>query len=311
MKSSTNKSKLSKAGLAIAMGGVMACVQIAAQANAQNAAQPGTATAKNTGKSAPQMASPAQTAAPAKAPAAAQAIPAVTAPQYTHSYSAKDIARRPYSPAIPAPLYPSTPRKQSQFTVQYVYNFAQSTYSPSVTLPLVSRASVRRDTPEAALTAFYSAMRSGDYEAWLQCWDEPSRRDLEAQTKEKKNGAEYWRALWRQFYAGKQFVLLDRLETVNYIILDAAIDDPTKPNGRQMDSQTLVGHEGQWWVTNAFTNDGLVMNFDPSAPTTEAVKEYDLAPAKDLAGPAALTGQAQKDFYAHHTSTASLTRTVE
>jgi hypothetical protein len=117
--------------------------------------------------------------------------------------------------------------------------------------------------------------------------------------------------LWRQFYAGKRFVMLDRIETVNYIILDVEIEDSAKPNSKQMDSETLVGHQGQWWVTNAFTNDGLVMNYDPSAPTNKAVKEYDIAPAKELIGPAALSGQAQKDFYAHHTSTASLTRTVE
>jgi hypothetical protein len=242
---------------------------------------------------------------------APQAAPAVTTPAAKRSYTAKDTAQRPYSPALPAPLYPSTPRKQSQFTVQYVYNYAQSNYTPAVTLPLVSRAAAKRDTPEAALIAFYSAMRSGDYEAWLQCWDEPSRRDLVAKTKEQKNGPEYWRALWRQFYTGRRFVLMDRLETVNYVILDVQIEDPNKPGQNMPDSEVLVGHEGQWWVSNAFTNDGLVMNYDTSAPTNKVTKEYDIAPTKELVGPAKVSGDSQKDFFAHHASTASLTRTVE
>lgn len=101
-------------------------------------------------------------------------------------YTSKDLSVRPYSPAIPAPLYPSSQRKQSQFTVQYVFNYATSNYTPPVPLALVSRAAARHDSPEAALTAYYSAMRSGDYEAWLQCWDEPSRKALEATTKQQK-----------------------------------------------------------------------------------------------------------------------------
>lgn len=154
-------------------------------------------------------------------------------------------------------------------------------------------------------------MRSGDYEAWMQCWDPASRKALEAMTRQQKNGPEYWRAIWRQMYANKRFVLVNRLETVNYIILDAQIEDPNKPAAKQLDSQVLVAHEGKWWVSNEFSADGLVMNYDPAAPVNKVMKEYEIAPSRELVGPAALSGDAQKDFFAHHANSASLTRTVE
>lgn len=102
--------------------------------------------------SAPTM--PAQTTPAPRKPAAADADAPVVPQINTHPLGAKELAKRPYSPVLPAPLYPSTPRKQSQFVVQYVYNYAQSTYSPPVNLPQVSRASAQRDTPEGTLIAF-------------------------------------------------------------------------------------------------------------------------------------------------------------
>lgn len=225
--------------------------------------------------------------------------------------SSRQLSQRAYSAALPAPLYPATPRKQGQFTVQYVYNYAQSNYAPPVTLPILSRAAATHDTPEGSLTAFYAAMRSGDYEAWLQCWDEPSRRALEAITKSKKNGPEYWRSIWRQIYTGRRITLVDRIETVNYIILDTEIDDPAKPTAKQLDSQVLVGQAGKWLLTNEFTNDGLVENYDPAARVSSVTKDYEIAPLSSLTGPAALSGEAQRDFFAHHAKSASLTRTVE
>ncbi len=250
---------------------------------------------------------------PIPKPAIGQALPDgnAAAPGSLTPRVSTDIAKRPYTSALPAPLYPSTPRKQSQFTVQYIYNYAQSSYSPPVVLPLLSRGAGKHDTPESTLAAYYSAMRSGDYEGWLQCWDEPSRKALEARTKQQKNGAEYWRALWRQYFANKRFVLKDRLETVNYIILDTDIEDPAHPGAKQPDSEVLTSKLGQWYLTNEFTDDGLVMNFDPSAPTAKAVKQFEIAPISQLVGPATLSGQAQKDFFARHTVSSSLTRTME
>jgi hypothetical protein len=241
------------------------------------------------------------------APTAPQTVPAPAVP--SRQYNAKQLADRPYSAVIPAPLFPASPRKQAQFTVQYVYNYSKATYTPEVALPLISRAAVSRTTPEGALIAYYSAMRSGDYEAWLQCWDAASRKGLEDITKQQKNGAEYWRALWRQFYANKRFILTDRLETVNYIILDARVEDPTHPGAAQQDSEILVSNQGVWTLTNAFGNDGLVMNYDGTA--NKAVKEFELAPTKTLTGPAELTGHAQQEFLTHHATSNSINRTVE
>lgn len=51
------------------------------------------------------------------------------------------------------------------------------------------------------------------------------------------------------------------------------------------------------------------MNYDGTA--NKVVKEYEIAPTKELTGPAALTGEAQKEFFARHTTVASVTKTAE
>lgn len=245
----------------------------------------------------------------APSPAAISAVPHVPDSEDLRRFKGSEIAGRPYSAALPGPLYPATPRVQKQFTVQYIFNYAESTYTPAVALPLVPRTAARRDTPEAALAAFYSAMRNGDYEAWLECWDEPSRKALQEITRKDPKGAESWRAAWRQSFPGRRFLLVDRVETVNFIILDARIEDPAKPGAPQLDQEILVGHKGEWLVSNAFSNDGFVMNHEPGS--SKVVKEYELRPSADLAGPAALTGQAQQEFLNKHTRTQSITRTLE
>ena len=231
------------------------------------------------------------------------------APADMRRYSNADIAQRPYSTLLPSPLYPSSPRVQKQFSVQYLFNYAESAYTPPVPLPRVARASANRETPEGALSAFYSAMQNGDYEAWLECWDDPSRKELEAETKKSPKGAEFWRANWRKDFPGKRFVLLDRLETVNYIIFNVRIEDSAKPATSDNDQEILVAHQGKWFVSNAFSNDGFVMNFEPGKK--KEVKEFEVRPTAELVGPAALTGKAQNEFFANELRTSSVARTIE
>ena len=222
------------------------------------------------------------------------------------------MATRPYSAFIPAPLYPSTPRVQKQFTVEYVYNYAESAYTPPVALPLTGRGAAKRDTPEAAAAAFYSAMRSGDYEGWLLCWEPTSRAALVAMTKEHPEGAEFWRAGWRKAYTAKNIVLVDRVETVNYIILDTRTIDAAKPGPGENHTLTLVSTGGAWLATNQFSDDGLgERHYAPPEKPNSVTHTHSLIPLDQLQGPGHLLGQAQNDFYARHTTSSTSIRTVE
>lgn len=169
----------------------------------------------------------------------------------------KDV---PYGEALPKPLYPSTPRIQKEFVIRYIYDYAMSTYSPAVKLPQVPRAQVDRTTPEAALVALVSAMRSGDYEGWLQCWDEAARKGFEQMAKNGQADAAKFKQGWATAFAGKEIVLIDRIELVGNVILDARVQG----GGNAQPFPTVFRHiEGKWFATQELGNNAFLGSYQP------------------------------------------------
>ena len=246
---------------------------------------------------------------PAPAP---QATPAAGAqPAAPKKLENKDIAQRPYNAIFTKPQYPSTPVQQKQFTVQYVYNYAESTYTPAVPMPSVAKSALKFNTPENALIALYSAMRSADFDGFLNCWDEPSRTDFEAQAKASPKFKQQLLGNWKTIVAGKAIVLTHRLDTVNYIILDAVIQNAYGPGKSFDDSEVLVFEKGRWVLSNQFQTDGLIAQHD--FKTTGDMKSYDfdLRPLLPEGGAGTAANHAQEQFLKAHNKTSVVTQTVE
>ncbi len=169
----------------------------------------------------------------------------------------KDV---PYGEALPKPLYPSSQRLQKEFVIRYIYDYAISTYTPAVKLPQVPRAQVDRKTPEAALVALVSAMRSGDYEAWLQCWDEPARKGFEETAKSGQADAAKFKKGWATAFAGKDIMLIDRIELVADVILDARVQG----GGNTTPFPTVFRHiQGEWFATQELGNNAFLGSYQP------------------------------------------------
>ena len=218
------------------------------------------------------------------------------------TFTNKDIATRPYSTAIPKPIYPTSPQEQKKFTVNYIYNYSQVLYTPPVQLPKTSDTS--RDTPEAAVATFFSAMLAGDYDAWLQCWDESSRADFVKDSTEKQQGASYWRAIWQKGFTGKRLMLVDRIEMVGYVLLDIQVVDPMNPAKNFPNSALLKNIGGKWLVTNELSDDQMLANFGVGVNKTTL--EFNLAPLRQLTGGATQQGEAQRAFLKSHLKTAEI-----
>jgi hypothetical protein len=198
---------------------------------------------------------------PVERPAAGAAAPATPrAFDFTH------LKDRPYTFALPKPSYPSSERVQREFVVEYLYDYAVSNYTPEVELPIIPVAQFQRDTPEHALVAFFTTMRTGDYDNWIKCWDDRDRNALMALAKDKKQDAAFWQNVWRPaFTRSKTVVLVDRLETASqYVILDVRLPGlsvPALPTAFK-----LVN--GEWQATNDLTNDPILFQFRPSLAGT-------------------------------------------
>lgn len=223
----------------------------------------------------------------------------------------KEIAQRPYNPIFTPPQFPSSQRQQKQFTVQYVYNYAESTYTPAVPLPSVAKSAAKFDTPENALIALYSTMRNADFSGFLNCWDEPSRAALDAQMKASPPAKQELLAAWKNLIAGKTILLTHRLETVNYVVLDAVVQNAYGPGRPFADSEVLVFEKGRWTLSNQFQTDGLITQHDFKAEGDKVTYDFDLRPLLPEGGAGAAANHAQEAFLKTHNQRSAVSETVE
>ena len=204
------------------------------------------------------------------------------------------MVERPYDASLPKPIFPSTPREQKEFTVRYIYDYAMSTYSPPATLPIVSRTQADRSTPEGAIIALVSAMQQGDYDGWLQCWDEESRKTL---TDAKQDPAS-WKTKSQAALAGRTVVLAYRLELVGYVVLDARLvagknESPVFPS-------VFKNVNGKWFATNALGSSNFLGYWQPGvAGIDNRVTPLALAA---MSGGSAQQTEAQQHFLKEHTT---------
>jgi hypothetical protein len=229
-------------------------------------------------------------------------VPREPAPRATSDpvykvFDAQHLKDIPYNGALPKPAYPSTDRVQRTFTVEYVYDYAYSEYKPAVSIPIVPAVQVKRDTPEAALIALDSAARTGNYEAFVACFDDAAKTRLRALATEQKQGAAYWQEVWKQFFGTKPIILIDRIETIGYVILDSRFGSGpyTEPFPTIFKS---VG--GQWLVTDDLGQnaDQMLMSFRPSlAGEIERVQPRS---TDQLTGTGRQEAEAQAEFIHSH-----------
>jgi hypothetical protein len=222
--------------------------------------------------------------------------PGAVAPDQLKPFDTKHLAERPYAFDVPKPQYPSTERVQREFVVEYVYDYAESRYTPEVPVAVIPRAQVKRDTPENAVNAFFSAMETGDYEAWLACWDAAARKDFEKDAVDQKHDAAYWKQMWvKALPAGVKSVMLERIETQNYIIIDVRI--PSK----NPFTYAVVLHleKNEWKVTNDLQSNPMFTAFRPSL-----AGQLNLVPPLPIntLPPDSTIAAAQEAFVSQHTT---------
>ncbi len=229
-----------------------------------------------------------------------QGAPAAAGKAVPQVFDAAHLKDRPYSGALPAPAFPSTPRTQRSFTVSYVYDYAFSSYTPAADLPTVVRGQAKRDTPEDAAIAFFSAQRAGDFDGFLQCWTEKDRKRIQELTKTPGMDRATALARWKQLYTGK-VQLVDRIETTGYVILDVRVGTAQMPAVFK-----LV--EGQWLATNDLGENGNQMLSSYRPGLAGIVVHAQPTPASELGLGRGKEAAAQKDFLDAHSSRSDVVR---
>jgi hypothetical protein len=234
-----------------------------------------------TAQASPASSAPAQTA---QAPQAAQ-------PASPKAISSSNLLDRPYGGNWPKPSFPSSDREKKQFTVEYVYRYVESEYTPAVEIPTVLKSQAQTDTPEHTLIALISAMKTLDYDWWLSLWDTKSQELFRDEAKTKKQDAAYWKPIWQAGLVGKPVTLYSRLETPFDITLEFRIG-AQQPNRPSTLFPAVFKYESGHW---ALTRELGESSFLPWMGRPTLSLNIDLIPVPEYSGkpldPAAMKAQ--------------------
>jgi hypothetical protein len=214
----------------------------------------------------------------------------------TRVFDAQHLKDRPYNGELPKPAFPSTDRVQRSFSVAFVYDYAYSTYTPVVDLPTVLRGQAKRDTPEAAVIAYYSAQRNGDWDAFMQCWTAEDQKRIQEMINTQKITVAALQAEWKQSFGNKPIQLFDRIETIGYVILDVRVPGPQV---LQLPAVFKLV-KGEWLVSNDLGESGNPM-FGLFRPDLAGVIEHiQPVPLAQLTGLRQREAKAQSEFLGGH-----------
>lgn len=216
-------------------------------------------------------------------------------------------AQTPYGPTLPKPLFASTDRVPKEFSIRYVYDYAQSTYTPAVPLARVPRAQWDRSTPEGALLALVSAGQLGDAEGFLSSWDEDARKAFEEQIKANKTTSAAWISDIQKGYGGNSWILVDRVEVTGYVILDIRLRDPKQGSAGAVLPTVWKLVSGKWLATNDLSKSLFLGGHMQGAAALDT--KFTPEPLKKMiGGQQSQEAEAQQDFVKYHATLPGITR---
>ncbi|RXH58432.1 hypothetical protein [Granulicella sibirica] len=190
------------------------------------------------------------------------------------------LTPQPYKGLFTKPSYPTTERKQNQFTVEFVYRFFEQAYSPAVPIHVQPKSASLSDTPEHVLVAQISAATAMDYETWLATWDTKSQQLFHDDAVTYKHDPAFWKRLWQRAYQGREITLVKRLETGQYVILEYRIGPPPAPGKPDQLLPGIFKLEGERWVsTRALDDSGVFAAFDAGGNPVAQLIDFEPVPA--------------------------------
>lgn len=148
--------------------------------------------------------------------------------------------------------FKTTPKLEHRTIGLRTFEYEVSYYSPPVAIQFItSRSAANYDTPEAAVTSFYSAILINDVDWWFSSFDQNRQKALFEKKEEYDEIKNKLLKEWSDGYIGKIIKLSAYIRYKEYILIDCVVYNPdgTKvgKTGREL---TIVKYEnGEWKVT--------------------------------------------------------------
>lgn len=151
---------------------------------------------------------------------------------------------------------------KDKVVVELTYKFISYRYEPPYPITYLQRGEEGKyNSPIDTITTYFSAMRNGDYNLFMSCWDEVSKIEVQKMDKEAGREPQFWIDKWEKWIGGRDLYIDYRVNTGSYILLKYRLTD----NKQEKISTNTIAFkkEGEhWFVTSELSADPVLVYWD-------------------------------------------------
>lgn len=176
--------------------------------------------------------------------------------------SSAQSAAQSIAPQRAQPLSKTGPAVSKALIVETVHPYTVRPYTPELEIPdkpASEQASFAH--PESTMRAYFGAMKSRDYEAFIACWTSRSRDLMREKDKTMGRTPDQWKAIWQGTFSGKKVYATHWINYGKYVLVNYRVEGPEPVQAGNEAVAVLVQEDGLWKLTQELRTDPLPANW--------------------------------------------------
>lgn len=160
------------------------------------------------------------------------------------------------------PISKTLPLKSKVLIVETIFPYQIYDYSPL--LNIVDLAKDKKPSyshPESTIQAYFHAMKSLDYDAYMNCWTKDSQIMMREKDKLIKFDSTKWKALWSSAFVGKNIQISNWINYAGYVLLHYRVSPTANAETSEM-TVALTLENGEWKLTQELRTDQILTSWN-------------------------------------------------
>lgn len=158
--------------------------------------------------------------------------------------------------------FPAKPPTEKSVLITETFNYTETVFKANGAITVVAKNQKHNDDPETAFISRMSAIVAGDYEWWLETWDEVSRQVVIERNQAKGYDKNYWLKQWQEQFSNRKITPIRKIVSgPDYVIITYKIfteDGKEASSGFELPS-ILKRIDGKWYSTLDLKADALLI----------------------------------------------------
>jgi len=126
---------------------------------------------------------------------------------------------------LPSPIFPVGEVQERDLIVESLYRYKVYPYEPIQKIKYIDIEDSKYDTPEQTVFGHFSAMKSGDYDWFLETWTKESRIIMRESDKKRGRSKEFWVKTWDKVLSSREPYITSRIESGDYVFIVYSLKD--------------------------------------------------------------------------------------